>query len=316
MKKLTALLLVMTLIMSSISTVSAKTELEVPSIEYLKDGSCKLTDPTDSSTYVIGETLKNGNVVYTQYTNGVKQSKTIVKFDKKELETTLFPTKLNKRVDSNKFSKTGKSYGNIVITEEFPEVTITDEKTEIISVQQPDLKADLMQRSSSYNGYSGIVRYNYFDGSSSGVCGVIVSYVKNTGTKNYNVNTYWSNLATLAGSIAAAFSLGSALGLVVTSNFLTHIGVALSFSWMWIPVNNMQSNYTEVTWNLQDLDSISHRNSFSGTNYVITEQGSHFNKVYEEGTYYNTSAWGTTTFGMTVYSHMFAYNNYSIKQWY
>ena len=73
--------------------------------------------------------------------------------------------------------------------------------------------------------------------------------------------------------------------------------------------------YEQVEYTLTDINYSSHKNSFWGTKYVITESGNKFNNTYTDGEYYPTTSWGNQNFGMTIYNYLFTYSNWNIYAW-
>ena len=80
-----------------------------------------------------------------------------------------------------------------------------------------------------------------------------------------------------------------------------------------VPIVNSQ--YEQIEYTLTDINHSSHKNSFWGTKYVITESGNKFNNTYTDGEYYPTTSWGNQNFGMTIYNYLFTYSNWNIYAW-
>lgn len=164
-------------------------------------------------------------------------------------------------------------------------------------------------------GYMGRIRYQYTSGDQSGICGARVNYTKNTGNKKYNINGTYQDLAALAGILALVFSFGSGVALGVAKKVVALIGGGATLSPIFIPDVELDSTYEEIEYDLTDINSSTHTNSFYGTKYIVSEPGLHYNEVYTEGDYYPTTSWGNYNFGTTIYNHMFSYSFWSIYSW-
>lgn len=168
---------------------------------------------------------------------------------------------------------------------------------------------------SSMSRRLGRIRFQYTDGTGTGICGAYVDYVKETGNKKYDINGTYRDLAGLASFVAGVLALPAAPALAVSKTVLTYFGIALTAVQFAIPQCNLDSNYEQIEYTLTDIAYSSHKNSFWGTKWVVTESGNKFNNTYTDGEYYPTASWGNQNFGMTIYNYLFTYSNWNIYAW-
>ena len=119
----------------------------------------------------------------------------------------------------------------------------------------------------------------------------------------------------MAALIAGTLSLPAAPALAIGKNVLTYLGFGLSVTSFIMMHYDVDSDYEQIEYFLTDKNFSGHTNSFYGTKYKITQAGRGSGDIYYDGNYFAYSPWKNTTFGMTVYTHMFAYSNYSISSW-
>ena len=112
-----------------------------------------------------------------------------------------------------------------------------------------------------------------------------------------------------------ALSLPAAPALAISKTALAYFGFAMTAVQFTIPQCNLNSQYEQIEYTLTDINHSSHKNSFWGTKYVITESGNKFNNTYTDGEYYPTTSWGNQNFGMTIYNYLFTYSNWNIYAW-
>lgn len=122
----------------------------------------------------------------------------------------------------------------------------------------------------------------------------------------------YRDLAGLASVVAGALSLPAAPALAISKTALAYFGFAMTAVQFTIPQCNLNSQYEQIEYTLTDINYSSHKNSFWGTKYVITESGNKFNNTYTDGEYYPTTSWGNQNFGMTIYNYLFTYSNWNI----
>ena len=139
--------------------------------------------------------------------------------------------------------------------------------------------------------------------------------MKETGKKKYDINGTYRDLAGLASVVAGALSLPAAPALAISKTALAYFGFAMTAVQFTIPQCNLNSQYEQIEYTLTDINHSSHKNSFWGTKYVITESGNKFNNTYTDGEYYPTTSWGNQNFGMTIYNYLFTYSNWNIYAW-
>lgn len=149
----------------------------------------------------------------------------------------------------------------------------------------------------------------------SGICGAYVDYVKNTGSIKYDINGTYRDIAGLASFVASVLALPAAPAMGVAKSIFAAFGFASGAASVLIPSCNLSSNYEEIEYTLTDMSFSSHKNSFYGTKYTITEAGKHINDVYIEGDYYPTTSWNNHNFGTAIYTYMFNYSNWRIYAW-
>jgi len=298
MKRALSILLLFTLIFSSTCNFSmAATNFPAEIMIVQSDNTVKLIDPDNPNNYVIGRDLENGNVEFSQYQNRKLISKSETINEKKLIKTTTYQ---NKTMNLNKSNL--PTYDTPFIEyKEIPNVKVTKSNTPILL--------------SSTRNYLGTILYRYTDGWDSGTCGAKVEYIINTGSKKYDLNGSYRDLAGLAALIAGTLSLPAAPALAIGKNVLTYLGFGLSVTSFIIPHYDVDSDYEQIEYFLTDKNFSGHTNSFYGTKYKITQAGRGSGDIYYEGNYFAYSPWKNTTFGMTVYTHMFAYSNYSISSW-
>ncbi len=297
MKRILSLILVVSLMVSSVINVSAASitsKEEKNEIVKMKDGSVKLVDPNDSETYVIGNDLKNGDVEFTQYQGNEIVSRYIVKSEERVIEATYY----QKASDIKNSSELTRE--PVIRTE---------------TIKMPDLMTETKSLLGTTGGYIGTIKYNYSNGTNAGICGAKVNYIKNTGSIKYNINGTYQDLAGLASFIVGVLALPVAPALAVSKATLTWLGIGFGAASILIPDINLQSDYDETEYFLENIDDSDHTNSFYGTKYIITDDGNHIDEVKVEGTYYAYSPWEDIVFGMTVYSFMFWYQYYNINSW-
>ena len=116
-----------------------------------------------------------------------------------------------------------------------------------------------------------------------------MDYVKETGNKKYDINGTYRDLAGLASVVAGALSLPAAPALAISKTALAYFGFAMTAVQFTIPQCNLNSQYEQIEYTLTDINHSSHKNSFWGTKYVITESGNKFNNTYTDGEYYPIS---------------------------
>ena len=133
--------------------------------------------------------------------------------------------------------------------------------------------------------------------------------------KKYDINGTYRDLAGLASVVAGALSLPAAPALAISKTALAYFGFAMTAVQFTIPQCNLNSQYEQIEYTLTDINHSSHKNSFWGTKYVITESGNKFNNTYTDGEYYPTTSWGNQNFGMTIYNYLFTYSNWNIYAW-
>ena len=284
MRRLVAFVLTVIMCFSMGTTAFATGTLqEANASEIIKmpDGSYVLYDASSNIT-VKGYDLPNGDCVFEQYVGAELSSKYSVNRNQGVILATY--------VDS----------GTIV--------------NETIPIPTSITTSNNSTRDTS-GGYLGQVKYRYTSGDASGICGAKVSYTKNTGSKKYNVNGTYQDLASLASTIATFLSVPVALAMSSAKALFTILGLSLAATTVLIPDKMLNSNYVEIEYDLTDINNHLHTNSFFGTRYTITESSNQINKEYTEGTYYPTSSWGNTNFGTTIYNHMFGYSTWSIYSW-
>lgn len=66
---------------------------------------------------------------------------------------------------------------------------------------------DIVLPQSTMSRRLGRIRFQYTDGTGTGICGAYVDYVKETGNKKYDINGTYRDLAGLASVVAGALSL-------------------------------------------------------------------------------------------------------------
>lgn len=226
--------------------------------------------------------LENGDTQFIQYVDNVMVSKYIVRHERASIDATY----------------------------------ITNGSIQHETIQAPQ-KTNI-QRASAYgttSGRLGRIRYQYADGANAGICGAYVDYVKNTGSKKYDINGTYRNLASLVSYVSMILALPSAPALVVSKAVLGYFSIATSTASFIIPACDLQSDYTEIEYTLTNMSNARHKNSFYGTHYKITAPGKNLNNEYIEGTYFPTSSWGNTLFGTTIYPYLFAYSSWNIYAW-
>lgn len=174
---------------------------------------------------------------------------------------------------------------------------------------------DIVLPQSTMSRRLGRIRFQYTDGTGTGICGAYVDYVKETGNKKYDINGTYRDLAGLASVVAGALSLPAAPALAISKTALAYFGFAMTAVQFTIPQCNLNSQYEQIEYTLTDINHFSHKNSFWGTKYVITESGNKFNNTYTDGEYYPTTSWGNQNFGMTIYNYLFTYSNWNIYAW-
>lgn len=174
---------------------------------------------------------------------------------------------------------------------------------------------DIVLPQSTMSRRLGRIRFQYTDGTGTGICGAYVDYVKETGNKKYDINGTYRDLAGLASVVAGALSLPAAPALAISKTALAYFGFAMTAVQFTIPQCNLNSQYEQIEYTLTDINHSSHKNSFWGTKYVITESGNKFNNTYTDGEYYPTTSWGNQNFGMTIYNYLFTYSNWNIYAW-
>ncbi|MCT4542178.1 MAG: hypothetical protein N4A63_01405 [Vallitalea sp.] len=298
MKRVISIVLVLALVISSVSNISAASNINrEENNESIKKNEelVMLVDPKDSGTYVIGDDYENGDVEFTQYRENKIVSRYIVKNKERVIEAEYY-----------------QEADELIINSELTRELII--RTEIIKL--PELTRQAMPSLyGTTSGYLGTIKYDYCDAENSGICGAKVNYVKNTGSIKYDINGKYRDLAGLAGFIAGTLSLSSAPALAVAKSVLSWLGYALGATAIFIPECNLQSDYDEIEYFVENIDSPNNTNSFYGTKHIITEEGNHINEVYKSGDYFAYSPWEDIIFGRTVYSRLFGYLYYNIKSW-
>ena len=247
-----------------------------------EDGSYILKISDSPYTYIKVYDMKNGDSVFEQYVNDKITSKYIVQQDKNIINATYF--------DENSSSSE--------------------------SIKTPEAKTTsvLTPRGTS-SGRLGRIRFQYTTGTGTGICGAYVDYVKNTGSKKYDINGTYRDLAALGSFIASIFALDAAPAILIAKKVLGSLGFSLTAISFFIPKYPLQSSYEENEFKLTDIDFSAHKNSFYGTKYIISESGHHLNEVYTEGDYYPISSWNNQNFGTTIYNYLFNYSFWKIYAW-
>lgn len=286
MKKVISMILIMALCVTCFVTPAiaanvSDNEMSV-GVQKEEDGSLILYDATVPESYVQARDLENGDAVFLQYRDGIVVSQYTVNRSENLIEAIYY----DGDVAQNKVIQTPQT---------------TKESGEL-------LRATTTKR-------LGYVLYEYTAGSQVGLCGTYVDYVKNTGSIKYDITGTYRDLAGLASFIAGVLALPSAPALVVSKKVLGWFSLTAGASFF-VPPCELDSNYEQIEYNLTDRANSGHKNSFYGTKYTVTQEGKHYNEVFKEGTYYPTSSWGDSTFGITIYQHMFAYDSWSIYRWY
>lgn len=282
-KRIISMILMLTMISGYSLTTFAeytKESYESQGLEKTDEGAFIMRD-SKSSVYVKGYDLENGDSVFEQYNNGTLTSKYTVLRSQNIIRAVYY--------------------------------TEGSSSTENISVPRAENSRSELRGTTS--GRLGRIRFQYTSGEGAGICGAYVDYVKNTGSIKYDINGTYRDLASLASFVASVLSLPSAPAMGIAKSVLTYLGIGLGALTFVIPQMNLQSAYEEIEYKLTDIDVSSHKNSFYGTRYVITETGGHLNDVYTEGTYFPTSSWGDQNFGTTIYNHLFTYSFWNISSW-
>lgn len=142
---------------------------------------------------------------------------------------------------------------------------------------------DIVLPQSTMSRRLGRIRFQYTDGTGTGICGAYVDYVKETGNKKYDINGTYRDLAGLASVVAGALSLPAAPALAISKTALAYFGFAMTAVQFTIPQCNLNSQYEQIEYTLTDINHSSHKNSFWGTKQVITESGNKFINTYTDG---------------------------------
>lgn len=284
MRSILALFLLVAMCLSLGTTAFAAETIDKANnamVEKKPDGSYVLYDASSDIT-VKSYDLPNGNCIFEQYQGSKLTYKYVVNRADGIINSTYY-------VDSGK-----------VVNE---------------SIVVPIDKVVNTTNRSVSGAYMGIVRYQYTSGDQSGICGASVNYTKRTGSKKYNINGTYQSLAGLAATIASLLALPSGVATSVAKVVMGRLGIGLGVLSFIIPDCNLNSNYEEIEYDLENINNHLHTNSFYGTKYIITEAGTHIDDVYTDGTYYPTTSWGNFNFGSTIYNHMFNYSSWSIYSW-
>lgn len=292
MKRVLSLIVMFALVFSSTFNFAMASPVSNEEILVESDNSVKLIDPENPNTYVVGKDLKDGNVEFSQYRNGKLVSKSVTMKDSRLVKTTIYSS--------------DNSVGKIVST---------DKQSDIIEFKELPTFSKTLTTLSGTKQYLGTIRYRYTDGYDSGTCGAKVDYIINSGSIKYDLNGTYRDLAGFAAFIAGIFTLPAAPALGIAKTVLVYFGISLSALYYLIPSYTVDSNYEQIEYLFTDINFSGHTNSFYGTKYVITQKGSNQNEVYYDGNYFAFSPWRNTTFGMTIYTYMFSYGNYSILSW-
>ena len=278
-----SIIMLTTLTVTVYASNNSDTTLPSGEIYQLSNNSYVLQD-LSSNTSVKAYNIENGISVFEQYNGNQLQSKYLVRPENGTIQATYYD------YDSD-----------------------SDIAEELINI--PNAKRSDLSLADTTSQRLGRIRFQYSSGEGSGICGAYVDFKQNTGSKKYDINGTYRDLAGLASFIASVLALPAAPALGVAKSVFSAFSFALGAVSVTIPSCPLDATYEQNEYLLTDIDLPSHTNNFYGTKYTITEAGKHINDVYTDGTYYPTTSWNDQNFGMTIYNYLFNYSNWRIYAW-
>lgn len=141
--------------------------------------------------------------------------------------------------------------------------------------------------------YCGQITYNFY-GNLSYVVGtrsLNVYYDRNyyTGSR-YNVNGVYQNIAGFASFIAAILTLPASIAASAAASILGNLSIATGGISLLIPDCYVRCDETEITWMGQMTDFTDVYATFTGSRFVLTQEG------YDSDVYYSGDYWGLSSF--------------------
>lgn len=199
----------------------------------------------------------------------------------------------------------------------------TQVQTVMVSVPQPNITKNSSTNSSGLipSGFTmrGTITYNFFGGTYYVVgtrsLNVYYDYNFYYGSR-YNVNGVYQNIAGFASFLAGALTLPAAIAASVAADILASLGIATGLTALIIPDHYVRCNETEITWLSQIADIPDMYATFTGSQFVITEEG-YSSEIYHSGNYWPLSSYANhdSDFAVKLYWEVLGQDILEIVSW-
>lgn len=165
----------------------------------------------------------------------------------------------------------------------------------------------------------GTITYNFFGGMTYVVgtrsLNIYYDYNYYTGSR-YNVNGVYQNIAGLASFLASILVLPASIASSVAAKILTSLGISTGAASLIIPDHYVRCNETEITWLSQIADITDMYATFTGSKFVVTEEG-YSSKTYQTGNYWPLSSYTNhdSNFAVKLYWEVLGQDTLEIVSW-